>query len=569
MAVSSDGAIGCLGILSPQDLISRARKVRDAWTASVLVARLMREGLEVLDRHGQVLKPYFDPADADPPNQAARPNLAVARFAGVDRAVAALTEAEAAMSGRLGQIEGAVSRLLHGHGVRPDEEAWDDQVSANLDICWVAVPGRDARAVHGAFELFGDRKALRDRGRLHARSGGRPGCTMCGTRPSVLGRRASQQLAKARPRDWRSHEDLCRPCLITRFALSASALDGAAGTSVPSVAEVAASSWLRRARGTSAGEDFAAAAQLAGWYDGDANGTATLGRALDAAYGVEPPAGWTQKSKGAFVNADERELLDGARRELVKAAGRPPARYALVAADGDDIGKAFTAAIADGTDGALSRRVQDYAYGDVPSALDRGSTGAFLVYAGGDDCRFLAPLAEVAQLVQALRGAFVARVGCTLSAGIAVAEVMEPLEVVVAAANEALDVAKQRPGKDALCFAWLGGPRPRFVVCPGAYAFTEAGPPHVLADDLALVAGAFGDRHGLSAAAAAAIYRVAEQVPPDDLRRVAVLRSLVAEILGRSERRHPAAEAAILRWVDVVPGEVGRLVRLARDLGAA
>ncbi|MGH8933184.1 MAG: hypothetical protein ACRDZO_21775, partial [Egibacteraceae bacterium] len=89
-----------LGLASPQAFIAQVRKARDAWTASLIYARLMGEALAFLTEgwpDARVLQPHFDPSRRPEP-RASLPNTAVVRFDDLAQARAALSETEATLT---------------------------------------------------------------------------------------------------------------------------------------------------------------------------------------------------------------------------------------------------------------------------------------------------------------------------------------------------------------------------------------------------------------------------------------------------------------------------------------
>jgi hypothetical protein len=293
---------------------------------------------------------------------------------------------------------------------------------------------------------------------------------MCGRRETAITDPDTvTRLAGRWPRDFRRAEGLCAVCLVVRFAFPAGCFGAAKGVGVPSVATVAASPWLPDAdRALRAAESFAIFVEeidKARWRDPHPNPLRgqeqhrELVGFLGAIYGVDPPEPPPDTAKDAWEKKI-KSALDW-RGELSEARiAPPPKRYALVAYDGDGIGAFFRSLRPEEREDA-SRRIAGFGLDIAPQIVESSESLGALLYAGGDDGRFLAPLDRVLGVLDALRKAFTQAMGdghqLTLSAGVAVAEVRHPLDLVVEAAHYGRDVAKAEYGRDACCVVWLTG----------------------------------------------------------------------------------------------------------------
>jgi hypothetical protein len=391
---------------------------------------------------------------------------------------------------------------------------------------------------------------------------------MCGRREAAItDRDAITRLAGRLPRDFRRAEGLCAVCLVVRFAFPAGCFGTTDRFGVPSVATVAVGPWLPDAdtalRGAPSFAGFVEAVNEARWRDPHPNPLRgqeqhrELVGLLGALYGVdppEPPAGMATREW-----QDRIDWVEEWRRELLSEAriAPPPKRYALVAYDGDGIG-AFFRSLRPEQRGDASRRLAGFGLDVAPRLVKSRATGA-LLYAGGDDGRFLAPLDRVLGVLDALRKAFTQAMGdghrLTLSAGVAVAEVRHPLDLVVEAAHYGRDVAKAEYGRDACCVVWLTGEGARLA----GGRFGEGGGD--LISDLGVVADAFNE--SLSRSLATTLEDLARQWGPAV--PTAVFADLARERLLEAGQT-PAVEV-IERWLDALPPpRAAGLVRLARDL---
>jgi CRISPR-associated protein Cmr2 len=162
---------------------------------------------------------------------------------------------------------------------------------------------------------------------------------------------------------------------------------------------------------------------------------------------LEPPLAAGDRSRLVQLLQALHETVDATGRPL----GAPPIYFALLLADGDQLGK-----LRESLDTA---RLSD-ALGQFSSGVEelvrkhRGVT----VYAGGDDVLALLPidraLACAAALERDYRAAFTDMAGATLSAAVVFAHARAPLDQVLGSAHRLLDeVAKEANGRASLVVA--------------------------------------------------------------------------------------------------------------------
>jgi CRISPR-associated protein Csm1 len=148
--------------------------------------------------------------------------------------------------------------------------------------------------------------------------------------------------------------------------------------------------------------------------------------------------------------------LAAASKDPETGAGRP--MLAVLKADVDNLGRIFGQGLgvnrSIGRLVALSRALDWFFTGHLPHLLAERFPDTYTVYAGGDDLLLIGPWLSTVKLAGELREAFREYCGgnpsLTLSAGIALVSDREPLNRSADAAEEALERAKGRPGKDAL-----------------------------------------------------------------------------------------------------------------------
>jgi len=190
------------------------------------------------------------------------------------------------------------------------------------------------------------------------------------------------------------------------------------------------------------------------------------------------------RGKGTKLAPKELDAIGEARRALsalyeatdALRIPRPALYYAVIALDGDRVGKKLSHPNV-GPDGhrAVSRAMDKFAREDVP-AIAGGKEPALWVYAGGDDVLALSPVSRALPLADDLRRAFAGTVGAelkkidpddpaTASAGIAIVHQQNPLQAGIRHARAAEEKAKSAAyGRDALVIhRQTRGGAPQFV----------------------------------------------------------------------------------------------------------
>lgn len=159
---------------------------------------------------------------------------------------------------------------------------------------------------------------------------------------------------------------------------------------------------------------------------------------------------------------------------LPEKAGRPSAYYAILALDGDSLGKRINACESVAEAEQLSKALTDYATGIRASMkFEAGAEpDVYVIYNGGDDLLAMTPLENAFQTAWEWKELFKEKVGVhakeieskdgkkewvgrTASAGIAIVHHQAPLSASLRAARSALEHAKHLPGKDAVCIQVL------------------------------------------------------------------------------------------------------------------
>jgi len=161
---------------------------------------------------------------------------------------------------------------------------------------------------------------------------------------------------------------------------------------------------------------------------------------------------YEHESREVFENDSARaQGADRIRKQLYDLAGRPDAPYyALLIADGDSMGECLSGLTKDQHQ-ELSRSLSEFAASVRGLLFD---SDCMPIFAGGDDILAVIPLHRLREAAWGIRSMFgqVSAGGrtLTLSAGIAVAHALEPLDEVRSAAKQAERAAKNVEGKDAV-----------------------------------------------------------------------------------------------------------------------
>lgn len=448
-----------------QEFIASARRSHDLWFGSWLLSELSKAAaLEVVRNHGNDTRRLVFPAPDDLVQlQSAEftvPNKVVAE---VGLPPAELGEAvQTAVLHRLREIrQGAYDKVK----VKGD---FDDAVAAAqvddmLEFYWVASPIVDdnySQARNRAESLMASRKVTRNFEAVTWGSSS-PQSSLDGQRESVIPERVYDQVRQGqmtqeqlrRAYGVRPGERLCGVGLLKRHG----ARDASARFF--STSHVSAQPLLERLTDQDATENYSLQLMELGISDQD----------LKTASVIHPVFGRTdghmlfEERLHEFFEA-EGVLKEAKRslREFLQVAfggAKPLPYYALLAADGDRMGKAINAQNTSEEHRRLSQQLTRFA-GKVSGivAEHKGS----LVYSGGDDVLAFVPLHTVLCCASALAKMFCHQLKAfgidengtccspTLSVGIAVAHHLDPLSDALSLARAAEKTAKSVPGKNAL-----------------------------------------------------------------------------------------------------------------------
>ena len=467
-----------------QSLIADARRTRDLWCGSWLLSEAARAAARVLhQRHpGCLIFPCPDDPDQDlEPHDEAGDGANIANILRAEvgladgAAVLALgNEAKSAASARVTDL-GARARQRLGRPIR--DEVWRAQIDDVLEgfAAWAEIgDGDDAYAVAGRRlgAALNARKATRD---FHPceplATPGLPKSSLDGARETVLPDWPPEEPAR-RKLVLSPGEQLDALGVIKRLASDAEQF-----TAWP---RIAADSWIERLTP-------AQKRRLADAYEPLVDlGLATRVRGNAAAYAGLPFDGHllypfrldnalaqAREQRGIEARASEMRALETFQQcveqiskestEGGEPAGVPVPYAAVLKADGDRMGQLLSRAESAEESRSISRALRRFA-SDVRRIVREHRGHA--IYAGGDDVLALVPLAQALDCSRVLAERFRESLGGvaqtmrapdserpTLSVGLGIGHVLEPLGALRARADDAEEHAKgdaaRRP-RDAL-----------------------------------------------------------------------------------------------------------------------
>ena len=425
-----------------QEFIAAARKTRDLWAGSNLLSEVARAAAERLDNDGCKLIYPFGRTLCD--RDLSVPNKILAQAAD-DPPPAKLASAarEAAEQFLQEALQGALQKVQHNFP-SIDRQTCLAQVKGFLEFyaAWWPLEGTDfAVARERVEELLAGRKALRDF-RPPCSRAGIPKSSLDPSRDAVLDGRKLQGAGL----DVKRGEMLDAISLIKRFGETRRFV---------STARVAADPLIRAMQGV--GTDHLHELKKLAEKMAEEGGLCTrFDRKAFPQYEAFPYDTTLFFSEGREEEAEDPaagearkfgRVVDGFLRK--HGLPDPPAYYAILAADGDGMGKMVAERAREGvqdltdlsdTLGKFSKKARDI--------VEKKYCGA-LVYSGGDDVLAFLPLDSVLECADALRREFQQMTGGTMSIGISIAHYAANLQTAVEWARRAEREAKSR-GRNAL-----------------------------------------------------------------------------------------------------------------------
>lgn len=435
-----------------QEFIAAGRKTRDLWFGSRLLSDIAQAAARELATQARLIFPA-----GITPGSAVANKLLAETPDGLDPAVL-VERARKAAHDELGRHRDAAQEQAtrrRGHDLI-DWDLLDRQLQDFLEFYAAWAPlGDDYQAARQRVErLLAGRKALRDFGPAPTSAhGGRPKSSLDPSRESVLREvRAddAEGLARLAALRVKRGEHLDGVSLVKRLAADAR---------FASVVRVAIDPFIRRAQCDLGDGALEPLLRLAA----DLNrGPSGLVERFDASAGsgLEPYVSfpydtmlfWDNGQREEGATDDERRLADAFLAEARRLGqqlgiGDLPTAYAVLHADGDRMGAALSGLRSIEDHQSFSRALAGFA--DAAGRIVRERQGT-LVYSGGDDVLAFLPVDRCLDCADALRREFVDRVApaaggapISLSAGIVIVHILEPLHAVLDWARAAEKDAKQ------------------------------------------------------------------------------------------------------------------------------
>lgn len=433
-----------------QPFIAEARRAGDLWAGSRILSELARAAADNIG--GTLVSPA----------SASKQDVSNKIVAIVDDPASAADKAESAVRKEWQWFANEAlkhSRLPTGDGF---QSIWDRQLISHLEFYWAAaeIEYENYQAAYGAAALTLDARKYT---RTFVQN------TEEGPKDSISGQRAAlpvvwESVSEQDRAQVKSGERLDTMGVIKRWAFDdkfPSVSTVASARFVANLTQVQKSALTQAIEAVNRRYNADRLYRVGHWardfdYDGDLLYEETYARErLKSSYGIET----ANEARQALL-----EIYD--RKRTGKQPVRPSPYYAVLQMDGDYMGKHIGACRDEQEHRNLSERLASFA-SRVRKELVKAPDG-YLIYAGGDDVLALLPLdrcfSVVAQLEQAYRETFAdwsqvdetgKPMSFTISAGLAVAHHLYPLDAALAEARRAEKSAKTAYQRDALCISVL------------------------------------------------------------------------------------------------------------------
>lgn len=452
-----------------QEFIASARRSRDLWFGSWILSELSKTAaLTIVQQHGSAMNRLIFPAPADEEDLKPDSDFNVANkiIAEIDQEPQNLaTTMKKAIDARLNQIRDSAFDRIQGSF---DRNVPNKQVADLVEFLWAGVPLSDALEYKSVRVHLEALMAARKNTRTFQVVGWGdmvPKSSLDGQRESVIPESAFDTLSPENLYERykvNQGERLCGVGLLKRLGHSGR------HESFPSTSHIAAGPLLRRLK------EADRASLVMHWLEYYSKLPSETKRDERISWGKPHPI--IERYDGSILF--EERLRDTLKNEKLRDAQKhlgvffkniaqvmdvspgslkPIPYYALLLADGDNMGKAIDYQDSPKKHRALSQALARFA-SDVKGIVEEQHEGA-LVYAGGDDVLAFVPLHTVLECANALATNFHKNMNpypdkdgktSTLSVGIAIAHHIEPLSDALNLARRAESEAKSVSGKNAL-----------------------------------------------------------------------------------------------------------------------
>ena len=450
-----------------QEFIAAARRTRDLWFGSMLLSEISKATARAVysaDSKALIFPAPAGPADLEPLSPLNVANVIVAELKDGDPkqiAAAAKGAAEKRWHDFADRVHRENAGVIRGKTPGTPRGIWFEQVDDIIEFYAAWVPLADSTPYEQArkrlMRLLAGRKNCRNFGPALGHAG-IPKSSLDGLRESVLKDPAVEPWPEKHRRRLRVREGE-QLDVIGLVKRTWSPPDGE--DNYPSVSRVAADPWLRGLVETS-GENVLESMREACQQLGP-----QVLHVLDISrhphYDAFPFEGTAVfrtrhhelKEEAELSDLDLKRLSDSL-RALVRRAGEPNPYLAVIAADGDKMGRAIGNLKSAKEHREFSRALSEFA--SEARAIVHAHKGV-LVYSGGDDVLAFVPLDQCLKCARALHDKFEdlmrtwsakTGVNLTLSVGVAIAHFLENLEDLLEFARAAEKHSKKpRADRDA------------------------------------------------------------------------------------------------------------------------
>jgi CRISPR-associated protein Cmr2 len=428
-----------LSIGPVQEFIAAARKTADLQAGSQLLVQTAKRVAETIKDQGSLIFPAGIESD-DIPNK-----ILIELNDGVDPEQAARDAKQAAQTFLKEQWDKAKPAIPSQY---LDAELADRQVEGFLEFyaAWVPMNGAYAQERQSVERLLAGRKALRDFEQPLSRTG-RPKSPLDPTRDCVLadgesGRLSVPKSCQRPPLSLKPSETLDAISLLKRvLGTKASQRKQPFSTSM-----MAARAYLQNLPD----ELLSPLKELADDLEQGEDYSDLLypERVDDLLEELEKSEEEAKEFKNRAKKA-RRAVLDYVKKSEF------PAYYAVLAADGDRMGKRLSEKETSEAHREFSRKLAEFA-GEARRVIAKDFCG-HCVYTGGDDILALLPVTKALDCARELASLFHQKVGATLSVGVAIVHHLENLQTSIERARAAEREAKKTRNALAVALHTRGG----------------------------------------------------------------------------------------------------------------
>jgi CRISPR-associated protein Cmr2 len=421
-----------------QEFIAAARRTRDLWFGSYLLSEISRAVAKAIQNHGGKL---IFPARSDAENVA---NVILAELDAVD-VIAVVEKAKQAAQNQWHAFAEDARNEASGV-IRPD--IWEDQVDDVIEFyaAWVSRSDNYKHDRARVMRLLAGRKNCRDFQPAQGRAGV-PKSSLDGQRETVLVGPKPGESREAYRDTWPKQLRLSRGEQLDVVGVTKrlGKKQGESNPRYPSVARVAAETWLQGVKEKAAFKELGSAcAAVTG-----------LNKVAELKYDYFPYEGtviFKDRHTDLFDELGEavREPLQRVAEALKYLGGEPSPYLAVLVADGDKMGEAISR-----LHSSQEHRVFSQALAGFAGAARQivAVNNGVLVYAGGDDVLAFVPVDKCLDCARKLHDKFAELLkvygSLTLSVGLAIGHFMENLEDLLDYGRVAEKAAKQ-PDRDGL-----------------------------------------------------------------------------------------------------------------------